>query len=48
MLLSKQNKTNFWGEMVTNDRMRYFNIVENASSEQIYALLDDVQSNEKY
>ena len=47
ILLSKQNKTNFWGEMATNDRMRYFNIGENASSEQIDALLDDVESNEK-
>ena len=47
ILLSKQNKTNFWGKMATNDRMRYFNIGENASSEQIYALLDDVESNEK-
>ena len=33
--------------MATNDRMRYFNIGENASSEQIDALLDDVESNEK-
>ena len=46
-MLSKQNKTNFWGEMATNDRMRYFNIGENASSEQIDALLDDVESKEK-
>ena len=30
--------------MVTNGRKRYFHIDENASSEQIYALLDDVES----
>ena len=28
--------------MATNGRKRYFHIDENASSEQIYALLDDV------
>ena len=28
--------------MVTHDRKIYFHIIENASSEQIYALLDDV------
>ena len=39
---SKQNKTVFLGEMTT--RKRYFHIDENASSEQIYALLDDVDS----
>ena len=30
--------------MVTNGRKRYFHIDENASGEQIYALLDDVES----
>ena len=30
--------------MATNGRKRYFHIDENASSEQIYALLDDVES----
>ena len=30
--------------MVTNARKRYSDIDENASSEQIYALLDDVES----
>ena len=30
--------------MVANDRKRYFHIDKNASSEQIYALLDDVES----
>ena len=30
--------------MVTNSRKRYFHIDENASSKQIYALLDDVKS----
>ena len=30
--------------MVTNSRKRYFHIDKNASSEQIYALLDDVES----
>ena len=30
--------------MVTNGRKRYFHIDENASSKQIYALLDDVKS----
>ena len=30
--------------MVTNGRKRYFHIDENASSEQIYAKLDDVKS----
>ena len=40
ILFTKQNKTVFWGEMVINSRKRYFHIDENASSEQIYALLD--------
>ena len=40
----KQNKTVFWGEMATNGRMRYFHIGENTSNEQIYALIDDVES----
>ena len=30
--------------MATNGRKRYFHIDENATSEQIYALLDDVES----
>ena len=30
--------------MATNRRKRYFNIDENASSEQMYALLDDAES----
>ena len=30
--------------MATNGRKRYFHIDENASSEQIYALLDDLES----
>ena len=30
--------------MATNGRKRYFHIDENASSEQIFALLDDVES----
>ena len=30
--------------MATNGRTRYFPMEENASSEQIYALLDDVES----
>ena len=47
ILFSKQNKTIFWGEMATDDRKRYFHIDENASSEQIYALLDDVESAEE-
>ena len=33
--------------MATNGRKRYFHIDENASSEQIYSLLDDVESDEK-
>ena len=44
ILFSKQIKTVFWSEMATNGRKRYFHIDENASSEQIYALLDDVES----
>ena len=43
-MFSKQNKTVFWNEVATNGRKRYFNIDENASTEQIYALLDDVES----
>ena len=43
-LFSKQNKTVFWGKTATNSRKRYFHIDENASSKQIYALLDDVKS----
>ena len=43
-LLSKQNKAVFWGEMATNGRTRYFHFDENATSEQIYALLYDVES----
>ena len=41
---SKQSKTVFWGEMATNGRKSYFHIDENACSEQIYALWDDVES----
>ena len=33
--------------MVTNGRKRYFHIDKNASSEQIYALLDDVEKVDK-
>ena len=44
ILFWKQNKTVFWGQMATNGRKRYFHIDENASSEQIHALLDDVES----
>ena len=47
ILFSKQNKTIFWGEMATHGRKRYFHIDENASSEQIYSLLDDVESDDK-
>ena len=43
-MFSKQNKTVFWGEIATNGRKRYFHIGENASSKQIYALFDDVES----
>ena len=34
--------------MATNGRNRYFHIDENASSEQIYASLDDVESADGY
>ena len=44
ILFSKQNETVFWGEMTTNGRKRYFHIDKNASSEQVYALLVDVES----
>ena len=43
ILFSKKNNAIFSGEMATNGRKRYFHIDENASSEQIYALLDDVE-----
>ena len=33
--------------MATNGRKRYFDIDENAISEQIYALLDDVENADK-
>ena len=33
--------------MATNSRKRYFHIDENANSEQMYALLDDVESAEE-
>ena len=33
-----------WGEIETNGRKRYFHIDEIASSEQIFALLDDAES----
>ena len=39
ILFSKQNKTIFWGDMATNGGKGYFHIDENASSEQIDALL---------
>ena len=44
ILFSKQNKTVFWGEIATNGRKIYFHIDKNASIEQIYALLDEVES----
>ena len=47
VLFSKQSKAGFWGEMATNGWKRYFHIDENASSEQIYVLLDDVESADK-
>ena len=43
-MFSKQNKAVFWGEIATNGRKIYFHIDKNASSEQIYALLDEVES----
>ena len=43
-MFTKQNKTVLWDEVATNGRKRYFNIDENASTEQIYALLNDVES----
>ena len=33
--------------MATHGRKRYFHIDENAGSEQIYSLLDDVESDDK-
>ena len=39
-LFSKQNRTVYWGGIAVNSRKRYFHIDENASTEQIYALLD--------
>ena len=33
--------------MATNTRKRYFHIDKNASSEQIYAFLDDAQNDDK-
>ena len=47
ILFLKKNKTVFCGEMATNGRKRYFHVDENAISEQIYALLDDVESADK-
>ena len=44
ILFSRQSKTVFWGKMATNGGKRYFHIDENASSKEIYALLDDVES----
>ena len=44
ILFSKRNKTVFWGEIATNGRKIYFHIDKNASSEQIYPLVDDVES----
>ena len=46
-MFSKQNNRVFWVEMVTNGRKRYFHIDEHASSEKIYALLDDLESADK-
>ena len=46
-LFSKHNKAIFCGEMVTNGRKRHFHSDEKASSGQIYALLDDVESADK-
>ena len=43
-MFSKQNKTVFLSEMATNGRKRYFHTDKNASSEQTYALLDDVET----
>ena len=37
-------RTVFWGEMATNGGKRYFYIGENINSEQIYDLLDGVES----
>ena len=36
----------FWGEIATHGRKRYFYIDENAGSEQIHSLLDDVESDD--
>ena len=47
ILFSRQSKTVLWGEMVTNSRKIYFHTDENASSEQIYSLFDDVESADK-
>ena len=38
----------FWDKMVTNGRKWYFHIAKNVSSEQIYALLDDVERAAEY
>ena len=39
-MFSKQNRTVYWSGIAVNSRKRYFHIDENASTEQIYALLD--------
>ena len=43
----KKNKTVSSGEMTTNRRKRYFNIDENISSKQLYALLGNVESDDE-
>ena len=47
ILFWKQNKTVFWGDMATSGRKTYFHIHKNASSEQMYDLLDDVESTDE-
>ena len=42
-IFSSQNSF-FTGKMATNGTKRYFHIDENATSEQICVLLDDVES----
>ena len=37
----------FWGGMASNGRKRYFQMHKNARSEQIYALLDDLESTDE-
>ena len=40
-------RQSFRGEIKTNGRNRYFHIDENASSEEVYALLDNVEIADK-